>query len=141
MREAVGVFVNGCFCTCVRMCARHGCYKHRASCARALFPCQGYRDFVIAVYLEHGEDHRVKSSEINAKKVVLEKSFNQSLRKETGIEITKEAFMKKYGNDKEMVKRAKYKTVRRRNFKTGQTEVTRLQQCATKMTESSDTNT
>ena len=52
-----------------------------------LFPCQADRDAVVAVYIEHGEDHRVKASEVHAEKVVLEKSFNHSVRKETGIEI------------------------------------------------------
>ena len=88
-----------------------------------LFPCQADRDAVIAVYVEHGEDHRVKASEIHAKKVVLEKSFNQSIAKETGIEIEKGAFIRKYGHDKEKVKQAKWTTIRKRDFKTGKINV------------------
>ena len=73
--------------------------------------------------MELGEDARVKASDIVAKKVVFENSFNQSIRKNCGVEIEKSAFLKKYGHDKENIKGANLNSVRRRYFKTGRIKV------------------
>ena len=73
--------------------------------------------------MELGEDSRVKASDVVARKVVFEKSFNQSIRKNCGVEIEKSAFLKKYGNDIEHIKGANFHTIRRRDFKTGRMKV------------------
>ena len=76
------------------------------------------RDAVIAVYLDMGIDHRISSDDIVGKKQVLATAFETEQRKTTGLEYEKSVFLEQFAEQPEVLKAAKYYTVRFKCTKT-----------------------
>ena len=72
------------------------------------------------VCLEEGEDARVTAKDVAAKKEVFRKSFQITQRKKTGRDIEKSVFLKRFKDKPDILKRAKWISVRVRYEKTKQ---------------------
>ena len=67
--------------------------------------------------MEDGEDARIYAKDIAAKKEVFRKSFQTTQRKRTGRKIEKSLFMKRYKDKPDILKKAKWTSVRVRDHK------------------------
>ena len=91
--------------------------------------CQADRSSVIGVYMDNGEDCRVKAVDIEKKKEVLQRSYDQTLRKRTGREVEKSLFLKRYADRPDIIKKAKWTTIRTRDHQSNKIvlqQVTRI---------------
>ena len=88
------------------------------SSMQCVYIAQANREAVVAVYMECGSDIRLKRDDIMQKKEVLKRSYEGTVRKRTGREIEKSLFLRRYADRPDMIKKAKFHTVKTRCSKT-----------------------
>ena len=81
---------------------------------------QATRDAIVWVHLEDGLDARCGHKDVNKmKKIVQANSYEKEERSKEGIEYSKERFLEVYKDQPEIIRKAKFKTVRFRHPKAG----------------------
>ena len=82
-------------------------------------PLQASRDSVIAVYTDEGSEHRVSAEDVMLKKKILQEQFETEQRIKGGLEYERSVFEHDFKDQPEVLKAAKFYTVRVKCPKTG----------------------
>ena len=84
---------------------------------------------MIAIHQDKGAESKIFRKELNQKKRILQKSWESTVRKRTGLEIEKSVFLQNYAHKPDIIKKAKFQSVYTRDEVTGKRvviQVTRI---------------